>query len=342
MAGLTIARRLAQARWGVDITGWAVPPGRIVTLDESVVALLELEFGDGFVRGMGPLVLDDCVMRWRRDVDETVSAPSLVTDMSRIAAGIEATLPHGISFTDGPTLTAGDYDAVIDATGRSAMPLLRSGARTAFSWLLQHSCSAKRAFLGASDRGWMFVIPAPEDRLFVQAVVPGPPATVTQLWPVIADLLATVDLPVLVQALQASAPMVADATPIFSPPVGQDGVLRVGDRAAAGDPLAGDGVGRAVRSAVLAAAIVLDADLPSARSYGHYASRMAAAHATHLSAIASLYAVSKAADAFVEAIDAMREHARLLQNEARRLTQPIKVVARSDAVGLSRIAWPQP
>ena len=144
------------------------------------------------------------------------------------------------------------------------------------------------------------------------------------------------------QALQTTAPVAADATPVFSQPVAQDGALRVGDRAAGGDPLAGDGVGRAVRSAVLAAAVVLDAGRGRAPAYDHYASRIAAAHAAHLSATASFYAVSNCANAFAPAINTMQEHARLLENDARRLGQPIKIVARSDAVQLVRTAYNRP
>jgi flavin-dependent dehydrogenase len=339
VAGLTIGRRLGQAGWKVDIVGRPIPPGRIVTLDASVSALLDLEFGKDLIGQVAHHVLEERIISWSRSTFEVVNGRILVFDISRITAAIEANLSFDIELADVIAETTDVYDVMLDATGRSSTPLLSSGARTAFSWLLSSSHQPKHAFLGASDLGgWVFVAPAPRDRLLIQAVTPGQPGAVEQPWTVAADLLASTGMPAAAEAIWQTPAATADATPIFSHPVTQDGVLRVGDRAAAGDPLAGDGVGRAVRSAILAAAVVLDASHRRGAALSHYASRVAAAHAVHLRTTASFYADSICAVAFAPAIDSMRRHARLLDGYAMRLAQPVRVVARPNAVQLIRTA----
>lgn len=341
IAGLTLARRLARAGWNVEIVGRPMLPGRIVTLDPSVSMLLHLEFGEDLVRRIAPVAIEERLLKWRPGVPETIFARLLVSDLSRITAAVEAELPPQVSVTQEVIEALPWHDALVDATGRSSMPLVSSGVRTAFSWLLPSTAWPKRAFLGASALGgWTFVVPAHDDRLLIQTVLPGPPGPMQQqcALTVAADVLASTCRSAVLDAILRTSPETVDATPTFSHPVTQDGVLRVGDRTATADPISGDGVGRAIRTAILAAAVLLDTECRREVALNHYVSRIASAHAAHLSATASFYADSICAQSFASDIGSMRRDARSLETFATSLAQPIRVDAQTNAVRLIRTA----
>jgi len=109
--------------------------------------------------------------------------------------------------------------------------------------------------------------------------------------------------------------------------------------AAAADPLAGDGVGRALRGGVLAAATALEAHGAKAGdAHAHYARRIALAHATHLQTCASFYSVSRCAENFVTQIEKMRYHGRVLEAFALRFERSLALNAEPDAPILAEMA----
>lgn len=86
------------------------------------------------------------------------------------------------------------------------------------------------------------------------------------------------------------------------------GVLTVGAGAIRYDPLSGTGTAQALRTAVLAAAVI-DADAggtPVAALCRHYTARLRAAFAEHLAACAELYCSAFASSAWQDELDAAR------------------------------------
>ena len=342
IAGLAVARRLALAGWRVSIAGSAPRPGRMVTLDPSIVGLLELEYGRDLIRSITTLTLSGRQISWQEGPVEAVDSELLVFDLADLAAAIDARLPGEIAFLADVPATLDVFDHVFEATGRSAQSLLRSGNRTSFLWLTPYLRSADHAFLGARGQGgWVFAAPAPGGRLFVQLTLPGqqPLKAAEDTAAKASELLEESPFADAADLLLENLPSVVDTTPTFRHPVPDARRLRVGDAAAAGDPLAGDGVGRALRSGVLAAATALEADSDrSGDARVHYASRMAVAHATHLQACASFYSISRSAECFVTQIEKMRHHGRVLEAFASKFEQSLVLNADPNAPVLVKMA----
>ncbi len=135
-------------------------------------------------------------------------------------------------------------------------------------------------------------------------------------------------------------PVVVDTTPVFCHPVPDARRLRVGNAAAAGDPLAGDGVGRALRSSVLAATTALEAYAgKGGAARAHSTGRIALAHATHLQACTSFYGTSRCAKRFATQIDLMKHHGQLLEAYAYRIERPLALDAKPGVPVLAEVAW---
>ncbi|MGI9420767.1 MAG: NAD(P)/FAD-dependent oxidoreductase [Geminicoccaceae bacterium] len=317
IAGLAVGRRLALSGWRVSIAGSAARPGRVVTLDPSVVGLLELEYGRDLIRTIPTRRLTGRQLRWKDGPAETIDGDLLVLDLAHLAKAIEATLPGGIEVLAEASDRLDMFDHVFEATGRYERSLLRSGDRTSSLWLMPYPRSDDHAFLGASGQGgWIFAAPAPGGRLFVPLTLPDrrPSTAVVGGAALASKMLEDSPFADAGDLLLQKQPIMVDTTPAFRHPVPDARHLRVGDAAAAGDPLAGDGVGRALRSGVLAAATALEAGTDrSGDARAHYASRISRAHATHLKSCALFYSASRCAGCFVKQIETMRHHGQLLE-----------------------------
>ncbi|RVJ72535.1 hypothetical protein [Sinorhizobium medicae] len=316
--------------------GNPVGRGRVVTIDPSVADLLLLEFGDHVIRKIAPLSVEERAVRWRPGMIEVVAVRTLVADLADVVAAIESSMGSDVETLDANVVRDG-YEATIDATGRSAEPLLSSGVRTAFCWGLPSDIKAPRVDLGASRfGGWAFVAPAPDGSLSVQQVCPGSDSPELRLraGKIASHVLSSIGYSAAAEAVESAFPIVVDATPSFDHPVGQDNTLRVGDRAAAGDPLAGDGVGRAVRSAVLAAAVLLGPRGSRKAALSHYAARVAAAHAVHLWAAANLYEQAACSAAFEGIVRLMRRDARFVNEYSLRQAGSLRLEAGTESLRL--------
>ena len=117
--------------------------------------------------------------------------------------------------------------------------------------------------------GWLFLAPTGGGSGCIQAVVPGPMHDVRGE----LDRLMAVGsrVPHLVAGL-SSEPVVFEAAPSLARPVAVGGTVRVGDAAVSFDPVCGDGTGNAVRSAILAAAVIdaVTDGLPRVDGLGYY------------------------------------------------------------------------
>jgi flavin-dependent dehydrogenase len=178
--------------------------------------------------------------------------------------------------------------------------------------------------------GWIFATPAPDARYLVQLVMPGQAEPESEAAECAVRILAACGLPG-GEHLRSVSSAILDATPSFNAPIAGPNRIRVGDAAATSDPLAGDGVGRALRSAILAVATCLrSAEGDGAIAFGHYATRIALAQVTHLRACADFYSTSRFAQTFSLQISAMRRHA----TEIEALTAHDKPCLRLDAWGV--------
>ncbi|MFE1290266.1 hypothetical protein [Streptomyces sp. NPDC058751] len=167
------------------------------------------------------------------------------------------------------------------------------------------------ARLDRTDLGWLHLTPLGNGRALLQAMVPGPVGRPADL---LGRLLAASALahclrrpPDTVLALPAAPRL--HPVPATAPTAGTPGVLLVGAGAIRYDPLSGTGTAQALRTAVLAAAVIdsAAAGTPADRLCAHYAARLRTAFRDHLATCARLYPQAfPAATAWQHELDACR------------------------------------
>ncbi|MGW6917592.1 hypothetical protein ACWGB8_27740 [Kitasatospora sp. NPDC054939] len=164
--------------------------------------------------------------------------------------------------------------------------------------------------MDTTELGWLQLTPLGSGDCLVQAMVPGPAAEpVALLSRLLAEsgLAAMLDRPPCSAVAIAAAPRL-HACPAVAPtdriPYGR---LTVGAGAIRYDPLSGMGTAQALRTAILAAAVI-DADAagtPADALCAHYTRRLRAAYAEHLHTCAELYAGAFDTAAWQDELDAV-------------------------------------
>ncbi|MFD3838562.1 hypothetical protein ACFWWC_20225 [Streptomyces sp. NPDC058642] len=175
-------------------------------------------------------------------------------------------------------------------------------------------CAARQddttARLERTADAWLHLTPLGDGKALVQAMVPGPVEHPTRH---LSGLLAHSPL----AARLAQPPTTAIALPAAprlhrapaTPPAGRTpGLLLVGAGAIRYDPLSGTGTAQALRTAVLAAAVIdsAAAGTPADRLCAHYAARLRTAFRDHLATCARLYPQAFPTRAWQHELDACR------------------------------------
>ncbi|MCX5009691.1 NAD(P)/FAD-dependent oxidoreductase [Streptomyces sp. NBC_00555] len=274
--------------------------------------------------------------RWTpdRDADPPLPQPAAVVDGARLARRLLARLadryPDAVSEEPDP---AGPPDPQARPDARvppvppdptvpqwtvTATPPGRSGAyRTAGRRHLlagEAPCAAGQddttARLERTDDAWLHLTPLGDGNALLQAMVPGPVGHPARH---LGRLLAHSPL----AARLAQAPATAVALPAAprlhrapaTPPAGRTpGLLLVGAGAIRYDPLSGTGTAQALRTAVLAAAVIdsAAAGTPADRLCAHYTARLRTAFRDHLATCARLYPQAFPTPAWQHELDACR------------------------------------
>jgi flavin-dependent dehydrogenase len=154
---------------------------------------------------------------------------------------------------------------------------------------LRNAADPDTCWIEAGAQGWVFLAPLGRRRAVVQAAFPEAPerASATALaemvgtMPRIASLVADLETPV---QLHRIAPAVRD-------PLAGDEWLALGGTAMALDPICGDGTGQALRSGLLAAAVVTALAEGGDRTMlvAHFTRRLVRSFAAHLAACSQFY-----------------------------------------------------
>ena len=299
MAGLTAARLLA--RKGVEVrlhapAASAAPTPRPVTLSMNTARLLgelwELEPG---ALG-GAWRIEDRLVYWGEDGGPVrLPEAAISVDLGHLTRAL-----HNRLVSDGQVAwmrtdaEADDCLWHLDARGRQtgdtgAPAALAAGRRVGLvaAEVPADSRQARTSRIEALSSGWVYIGPCARDRAIVQAVLPEAPADpgdgLTRLL-VEARLAAAGPI--------ASPPVLRAAAPRLARPVTSGRRLRIGDAALALDPLAGDGVGHALRGALLAVAVLraVARGEPEAACLVHYAQRLNLAFVRHLKRCLEFYA----------------------------------------------------
>jgi hypothetical protein len=277
--GACVFARLSKQR-GDDLA-WqrnGVKGERYVAIDVATIALLSEIFG----REVAALVPARRVQRrrlkWESARPAEIDAPVLVCDVNALASRLAEDIGCG-------AVAAADW--LVTAAGRAAAHSpVRAGGRRAMlaNMAPPEEFDLDCAEIAATPWGWLFAAARADGRVAVTFVCPGSD---------IADeaLGAAIDFcwPGHVREVEAGA--LAAAAPQFSLECAWTGRLLVGDAALALDPLRGDGVGFALRGAILAHAVTNRTTDAQERSLwlAHYRERLRAAFASHVRHCVSHY-----------------------------------------------------
>ena len=158
--------------------------------------------------------------------------------------------------------------------------------------------------LEITPEGWLFLFPVSRREVVVQAMLASPPAA-----PVHALAAAIAGTGWICRFVEGDPqePVAFPAAPAIFPVTASDRWLAVGAAAFAADPLCGDGTGMALRSALLATALVSQFEENGAGArIDHYQKRHQYAFAAHLRVVADFYRPLATNPAWEEEMSATR------------------------------------
>jgi hypothetical protein len=315
VAALCCARLLGSRGAAVVVEPAPPAPSPTLVLSAVTASLIERIFG-----GRRDLLADAWPIRargvrWGPGEEAVVAEPALAIRESDLVQRLFTALAtsrgrhvvvadpgsaqaHGVATDPGSAQAHGaeerradDVEWIIAAGGR-AHDAHRSRQRFGRRRLIVADCAlatpgdASRAMIETTPEGWVFLAPTGRSTGVVQAMVPAPPANPdAQLARMVAQ---TREVHGRLAAITGAA-RVFDAAPSLALPLARAGWIAVGDAACSFDPLCGDGVGYAVRGAILACAVIAGSDVGRAERVDHYQARLITALAHHLRACRGYY-----------------------------------------------------
>lgn len=225
---------------------------------------------------------EDAVPRRIRQEAKVIDASALT---NRLFAMLDAAGPSGAAAPVTWQVNPGSGGAKLLRTGERAMLTLRVD--------LARPLDPPRSLVESLMDGWMFLAPIDADSAILQAMIPKPVADTA------ARLQAMLDQSSLIAPhVTATGPVLQfPAAPAIRLPIAEEtGQILIGGRGARLDPVSGEGAPFAIRTAILAAA-VLTHDGPVAQAVDLYQRRILTSFLSHLAGCQSFYADAFSGDA---------------------------------------------
>ncbi len=286
----------------VRLTAWPRRNDRIVAIPVETLTLASSLFGfDVADLKIGSIVTGRRV-DWDGNPATVVPQTALACDAGEFTAALADRLPDRLRVLAG---TDDETDWTIEASGRSADNPTAGGHRVGqFARIADRDVQSITA-IAATARGWTFTLPHPVGGTAVLMVTPSASMAAATA-DAAAERLTAEGLTVAaadILALGSPQPI----APYLAEPLACEKRLRVGDAAMAVDPLRGDGVGFALRGALLAQAVVaaVDAGGERARLFNHYDRRLREVFVSHLRGCSSHYRAARHAGIWRSDIAAM-------------------------------------
>lgn len=309
VAGLSCAALLVARGWTVEVRGDrpTVPPAMLLNPVTCGVLVDVWGTPDVLADATG---LDRRVTAWAGVPSAEMPDPGVVVAGSALLDRLEQRV--------GASLHPGTIEAptwILDARGRPRSPDVADPGRgrrcvLAAEFDTGPGPGERTAAMASTPDGWVFVLPLPQGRALVQAMVaepPDDPATVLTSMLTAARRQLGGLAPAGASPLRG--PVVLPAAAGLHPPLAEPGRLRVGDRGISVDPLSGDGTGYALRTALLACACIaaIEDGEPRAGVLAHYEARLRAAYQAHLQACLGFYGTTLTTPAWRAELTGMRE-----------------------------------
>lgn len=281
-AALTCALLLARDGFPVTLTEPAPPPAppAELVLNAATIRLLTDVWEDpGLVDGAHRLT--GRWVRWGSDATPVqVAAAAVVVDGPELCSTLERRLPAEVEReVERPadwTVHASPRPASNPPVGRRV--LLAGHVRSADGGISRTA---------TTGRGWIHLVPLGDGRGLVRAATPVPPDDPEGF---LADELADTGLDEWVTEPPGQV-TVGPAAPWLARQRAEPGRIHIGGAVLRLDPVSGSGVGHAVRTAILAAAMLSEIrdGKPAADLLGQYHRRLGAAFHRHLCGCAAHY-----------------------------------------------------
>jgi hypothetical protein len=280
---------------------------RPLLLTGPTLDLLRSLWGDGLLGGTH--LLSHRQVRWGTGGPPTRFAqPACVVDGAVLADRMRERLETAVNASADPARWVVTARAPDDPGGQRNAGRRQLLAGTAS---LRSGVDERTALLGTTELGWLQLTPLGRGDCLVQAMVPGPAEDAAGL---LARLLAESELGRVLRRAPHAAVAVPAAPRLHRAPASPPGEpnptgrLTVGAGAIRYDPLSGTGTAQALRTAVLAAAVI-DAEAagtPATALCAHYTVRLHTAFGEHLRTCAELYGTAFTSALWVDELDAAR------------------------------------
>jgi len=312
IAGLTCAKVLLSNNLEIEILDAShSSAGPVLTIDKPTCDLIfdiwHVKKDDNIIRA-GHVVNKHNVQWGPDNKKSTISRQSVVIDNSILKDELTncLTKEHNKSLTINNTSSSCDttslhYNSIkdcgksfswlIDASGRHSDMSNISRTVIRYSFGDRHIISVKcdltdpsyqnETWIEATNEGWLFVAPLDTSTAILQAMVPFEPNNSAT---VLKNLLQRTEIiNTIVCNIQVSQFVFKGYPDIINPLCGPRWIS-IGEAAASFDPLSGNGVGYAVRAAVLAASVIkgISSGLSTIDCLNHYSLRIYSAFLSHL------------------------------------------------------------
>lgn len=329
IGGASTAVSLMNFGWRVDFAAPSQRSQRAIVLGGACLYLLERMWGGDWLAGLPHHRLARRGIVWSDGDGQWVEESAIVVDAARLAASMaQRAAERGARRTR--TADAGAWTIV--ATREASPDALAGGCRIAVAAPVATTgqFDPEAMLIEATRRGWLALVPtgARSAELFAFTV-----ERPTQQGWLERFARETRAIGRSVAAVVGPA-RTSEAAPRFRWPPHRDSGLFVGDAAIALDPMGGEGVAAALRTAHLAAALSEACAQGVSRDeiLQFYSMRLARVMATHLKGLIQLYQGSPFAPAWSDEIAAMRAMADTIDGRTSGLRAPAFVITERGAV----------
>jgi flavin-dependent dehydrogenase len=308
IAGLSCAKLLARHGWDVNVCDTISPTVPALVINNATCNLLQdiwnVEENDLFE---GAYVIEERKIRWGKEgAISTIKQPSLVISGTLLVKHLLECLAR--EHKDQIHLVGSEYMKhlvdpislrqimhsftwIIDASGRASCiaKILADvkhqsfGRRCIITMMvkLANSIEQNLCWMEAVPKGWVFLAPIEKDRALIQAMVPMTPSDPSL---VLMDLLGQTQIIKTCVSDTLGDISIFKAFPKISAPLCGQGWITVGDSAVSFDPISGDGIGYALREAILATGAInaIASGLSMSDCLHHYTLRLYKTFLSHL------------------------------------------------------------
>ena len=288
IAAITTAWELAGRGFSVNVTGHRPSRSLPLVLEEHTVELIENTYGIRLTNGLQSQPISRRVIRGWGSSESVVKTRSLgvtldsLTDVLR--ARLQSRFARSVSWSEPIPESESCSDFRIEASGRNQRGLsFGNRAATMATVKIQHSLNA--CVLERTDFGWAFLVPHCDQHGTLFGFAADSESDPTEI---LDSTVFNHFRPERIRLRDQAKPWRACSPQLNRPLVTQSNLL-VGESAFTLDPICGDGVGYAARSALLAATAVVDRFKADFRGLRYYSARLHRTFLAHLVGCANMY-----------------------------------------------------